>query len=164
MEYLIYASISLGISLIVSSITVLIFVNKKKKNKKREQEREISIDNIKTYEDVLRQLNKLHENTKENERMIRYLDMQSEKLNKLTTISFKNVGLVRYKYSDDAGGNLSFSLALMDDKQNGIVFTNISLIDSNSLYVRRITNGVSDVLLMEEEKEAIKQAKESSVI
>jgi len=148
----------------VSSITVLIFVNKKKKNKKREQEREISIDNIKTYEDVLRQLNKLHENTKENERMIRYLDMQSEKLNKLTTISFKNVGLVRYKYSDDAGGNLSFSLALMDDKQNGIVFTNISLIDSNSLYVRRITNGVSDVLLMEEEKEAIKQAKESSVI
>jgi quinol monooxygenase YgiN len=164
MEYLIYASISLGISLIVSSITVLIFVNKKKKNKKREQEREISIDNIKTYEDVLRQLNKLHENTKENERMIRYLDMQSEKLNKLTTISFKNVGLVRYKYSDDAGGNLSFSLALMDDKQNRIVFTNISLIDSNSLYVRRITNGVSDVLLMEEEKEAIKQAKESSVI
>lgn len=164
MEYLIYASISLGISLIVSSITVLIFVNKKKKNKKREQEREISIDNIKTYEDVLRQLNKLHENTKENERMIRYLDMQSEKLNKLTTISFKNVGLVRYKYSDDAGGNLSFSLALMDDKQNGIVFTNISLIDSKSLYVRRITNGVSDVLLMEEEKEAIKQAKESSVI
>lgn len=164
MEYLIYASISLGISLIVSSITVLIFVNKKKKNKKREQEREISIDNIKTYEDVLRQLNKLHENTKENERIIRYLDMQSEKLNKLTTISFKNVGLVRYKYSDDAGGNLSFSLALMDDKQNGIVFTNISLIDSNSLYVRRITNGVSDVLLMEEEKEAIKQAKESSVI
>jgi hypothetical protein len=96
--------------------------------------------------------------------MIRYLDMQSEKLNKLTTISFKNVGLVRYKYSDDAGGNLSFSLALMDDKQNGIVFTNISLIDSNSLYVRRITNGVSDVLLVEEEKEAIKQAKESSVI
>ncbi len=148
----------------MSSITVLIFVNKKKKNKKREQEREISIDNIKTYEDVLRQLNKLHENTKENERMIRYLDMQSEKLNKLTTISFKNVGLVRYKYSDDAGGNLSFSLALMDDKQNGIVFTNISLIDSKSLYVRRITNGVSDVLLMEEEKEAIKQAKESSVI
>lgn len=148
----------------MSSITVLIFVNKKKKNKKREQEREISIDNIKTYEDVLRQLNKLHENTKENERMIRYLDMQSEKLNKLTTISFKNVGLVRYKYSDDAGGNLSFSLALMDDKQNGIVFTNISLIDSNSLYVRRITNGVSDVLLVEEEKEAIKQAKESSVI
>lgn len=148
----------------MSSITVLIFVNKKKKNKKREQEREISIDNIKTYEDVLRQLNKLHENTKENERMIRYLDMQSEKLNKLTTISFKNVGLVRYKYSDDAGGNLSFSLALMDDKQNRIVFTNISLIDSNSLYVRRITNGVSDVLLMEEEKEAIKQAKESSVI
>ena len=38
---------------------------------------------------------------------------------------------------------------------------NISLIDSNSLYVRRITNGVSDVLLMEEEKEAIKKANEN---
>ncbi|MDD3972307.1 MAG: DUF4446 family protein, partial [Clostridia bacterium] len=55
-------------------------------------------------------------------------------------------------------GNLSFSLALMDDNQNGLVFTNISLIDSNSLYVRRIREGISDVLLMEEEKEAIKQA------
>ena len=164
MEYLIYALISLGISLIVSLLVVLIYSENKKKKKKREKEREISIDKIKTYEDLLIQLSMIHEKTQENERKIRYLDLQSDKLNKLADISFKNIGLVRYKYSDDAGGNLSFSLALMDDKQNGIVFTNISLIDSNSLYVRRITNGISDVLLMEEEKEAIKQARESSDI
>jgi len=164
MEYLIYALISLGISLIVSLLIVLVYNENKKKKKKREKEREISIDKIKTYEDLLIQLSMIYEKTQENERKIRYLDLQSDKLNKLADISFKNVGLVRYKYSDDAGGNLSFSLALMDDKQNGIVFTNISLIDSNSLYVRRITNGISDVLLMEEEKEAIKQARESSDI
>ena len=164
MEYLIYALISLGISLIVSLLVVLIYSENKKKKKKREKEREISIDKIKTYEDLLIQLNMIYEKTLENERKIRYLDLQNDKLNKLADISFKNVGLVRYKYSDDAGGNLSFSLALMDDKQNGIVFTNISLIDSNSLYVRRIVNGISDVLLMEEEKEAIKQARESSDI
>jgi len=164
MEYLVYALISLGISLIVSLLVVLIYSENKKKKKKREKEREISIDKIKTYEDLLIQLNMIYEKTLENQRKIRYLDLQSDKLNKLADISFKNVGLVRYKYSDDAGGNLSFSLALMDDKQNGIVFTNISLIDSNSLYVRRITNGISDVLLMEEEKEAIKQARESSDI
>jgi len=164
MDYLIYALISLGISLIVSLLIVLVYNENKKKKKKREKEREISIDKIKTYEDLLIQLSMIYEKTQENERKIRYLDLQSVKLNKLADISFKNVGLVRYKYSDDAGGNLSFSLALMDDKQNGIVFTNISLIDSNSLYVRRITNGISDVLLMEEEKEAIKQARESSDI
>ncbi|HNZ41265.1 MAG TPA: DUF4446 family protein [Clostridia bacterium] len=164
MDYLIYALISLGISLIVSLLIVLVYNENKKKKKKREKEREISIDKIKTYEDLLIQLSMIYEKTQENERKIRYLDLQSDKLNKLADISFKNVGLVRYKYSDDAGGNLSFSLALMDDKQNGIVFTNISLIDSNSLYVRRITNGISDVLLMEEEKEAIKQARESSDI
>lgn len=164
MDYLIYALISLGISLIVSLLIVLVYNENKKKKKKREKEREISIDKIKTYEDLLIQLSMIHEKTQENERKIRYLDLQSDKLNKLADISFKNIGLVRYKYSDDAGGNLSFSLALMDDKQNGIVFTNISLIDSNSLYVRRITNGISDVLLMEEEKEAIKQARESSDI
>lgn len=164
MDYLIYALISLGISLIVSLLIVLVYNENKKKKKKREKEREISIDKIKTYEDLLIQLNMIYEKTLENQRKIRYLDLQSDKLNKLADISFKNVGLVRYKYSDDAGGNLSFSLALMDDKQNGIVFTNISLIDSNSLYVRRITNGISDVLLMEEEKEAIKQARESSDI
>ena len=164
MEYLVYALISLGISLIVSLLVVLIYSENKKKKKKREKEREISIDKIKTYEDLLIQLNMIYEKTLENQRKIRYLDLQSDKLNKLADISFKNVGLVRYKYSDDAGGNLSFSLALMDDKQNGIVFTNISLIDSNSLYVRRIVNGISDVLLMEEEKEAIKQARESSDI
>lgn len=164
MDYLIYALISLGISLIVSLLIVLVYNENKKKKKKREKEREISIDKIKTYEDLLIQLSMIYEKTQENERKIRYLDLQNDKLNKLADISFKNVGLVRYKYSDDAGGNLSFSLALMDDKQNGIVFTNISLIDSNSLYVRRITNGISDVLLMEEEKEAIKQARESSDI
>lgn len=163
MEYLIYVSISLGISLIVSSVITLILLNERKKRKKREKEKDLFIDNIKSYEDILHQLSIISEKTQDNERKIKYFDIQSDKLSKLTAISFKNIGLVRYKYSDDAGGNLSFSLALMDDKQNGIVFTNISLIDSNSLYVRRITDGISDVLLMEEEKEAIRQAKENSI-
>ncbi|HQM95374.1 MAG: DUF4446 family protein [Clostridia bacterium] len=159
MEYVYYALISLGVSLVVSSVMILVFLGKKKK--RRELKKEISIDDIKTYEDMLYQMNRIHKNTQENERKIRYLSSHCDKLDDITAASFKNIGLVRYKYSDDAGGNLSFSLALMDDKQNGIVFTNISLIDSNSLYVRRITNGVSDVLLMEEEKEAIKKANEN---
>ncbi len=159
MEYIYYALISLGISLVVSSVMILVFLGKKKK--RNDLKKEISIDDIKTYEDMLYQMNKIYKNTQDNERKIRYLSSCCDKLDEATAISFKNIGLVRYKYSDDAGGNLSFSLALMDNKQNGIVFTNISLIDSNSLYVRRIKDGVSDVLLMEEEKEAIKKANEN---
>ncbi|HOD92815.1 MAG TPA: DUF4446 family protein [Clostridia bacterium] len=158
MEYIYYVLISLGVSLIVSSVLILVFLGNRKKRK--ELKKEISIEDIKTYEDLLFQMNRIHKSTQENERRIRYLNGHCDKLDEATASSLKNIGLVRYKYSDDAGGNLSFSLALMDDKQNGIVFTNISLIDSNSLYVRRITNGVSDVLLMEEEKEAIKKANE----
>ncbi len=159
MEYIYYALISLGISLIVSSIMILIFLNNGKKRK--ELKKEISIEDIKTYEDVLYHMNRIHKNTQENERKIRFISNHCDKLDEINAAAIKNIGLVRYKYSDDAGGNLSFSLALMDDKQNGIVFTNISLIDSNSLYLRRITNGVSDVLLMEEEKEAIRKANEN---
>jgi DNA polymerase III delta prime subunit len=82
MEYLVYALISLGISLIVSLLVVLIYSENKKKKKKREKEREISIDKIKTYEDLLIQLSMIYEKTQENERKIRYLDLQSDKLNK----------------------------------------------------------------------------------
>jgi DNA polymerase III delta prime subunit len=82
MDYLIYALISLGISLIVSLLIVLVYNENKKKKKKREKEREISIDKIKTYEDLLIQLSMIYEKTQENERKIRYLDLQSDKLNK----------------------------------------------------------------------------------
>lgn len=162
MDYLNYALISLGISVvisvIISVIMILILVGKRKKRK--EVKKEIKFDDIKSYEDMLYQINKILKRTQENEENLRFTKGRCDRLEEECSLSFKNIGLVRYKYLDDAGGNLSFSLALMDDRKNGMVFTNISLIDSNALYLRRITDGVSDIQLMEEEKEAIKQATE----
>lgn len=155
MEYLYYGLISLVVSAVVSYLMIQIFLYNKKR---RDLKKEIKLDDIKTYEDMLYQINKLYKKDHEIESKIRFINNRCDKLKENATYAIKNIGLVRYKYSDDAGGNLSFSLALMDDNQNGLVFTNISLIDSNSLYVRRIREGISDVLLMEEEKEAIKQA------
>lgn len=160
MDYLIYTLISLATSIIVYIVMKFVVFSNRKKIK--ELKKEISVDDVKTYEDVIVILNKILKKVNENDRSIIKLDDICRKIDNKYSFSYKNTGLVRYKYSDDAGGNLSFSLALMDDHKNGIVLTEISLIDSNSLYVRHITNGVSDILLMDEEVEAIRQATEKS--
>lgn len=65
------------------------------------------------------------------------------------------VGLTRYNSSGDDGGNLSFSLALLDAHQSGVVLTSLHGRQNNRIYTKQITKGASEQILSEEEKEAL---------
>ncbi len=155
-DILIIILISIGSSILVTSMFFLIYLLTSKR--RRLLRKEIECSDIINNEDLVTHLNTLFERTEKNENEINDLESKLFELIGENLKNLKNIGLVRYKYTDDVGGNLSFSLAIMDDKKNGLVFTNISLMDSNTLYLRKITNGVSDVNLMLEEKQAIEQA------
>lgn len=70
----------------------------------------------------------------------------------------QHVGLIRYNSNGDDGGNLSFSLALLDAHQSGIVLTSLHGRQNNRIYSKVVTTGTSESTLSAEEREALIQA------
>lgn len=74
----------------------------------------------------------------------------------------QKVGIVRYNAFDDVGSDLSFAVALLDEKGNGVVFSSLYARDDNRIYAKPVTNGLSKYQLTEEEQAAINQAMEQT--
>ena len=70
----------------------------------------------------------------------------------------QKVSIVRYRAFDDVGSDLSFSIALLDDKNNGFVITGIYGRSECTTFAKPVENGISKYDLSEEEKNAIKGA------
>ena len=73
--------------------------------------------------------------------------------------SLAGVGLVRFNAFQETGSDLSFSIALLDRRQNGVVITSIFGREDSRCYGKPIMNGMSSHMLGEEEKKALLEAK-----
>lgn len=73
--------------------------------------------------------------------------------------SICQVGLIRYNAFARTGGDLSFSLALLDAKGNGVVLTSLCGRNETRVFAKPLKEGQSPYPLTEEEKEAISQAR-----
>lgn len=76
----------------------------------------------------------------------------------------QKVGMVRYNAFKDTGSNLSFALALLDEKNNGVVLNGIYSREMSNIYAKPVENGKSTYTVSEEEQEAIQKAVESKNI
>lgn len=70
----------------------------------------------------------------------------------------QKVGLVRYNAFKDTGSNLSFSLALLNQENTGIVLNGIYSREMSNIYAKPVENGKSEYTLSEEETQAILKA------
>lgn len=85
------------------------------------------------------------------------------KLFRLSNNTLQNVGLVRYDAFPEMGGNLSFSMALLNNQKDGLILTSINGRTEHRLYIKQIVAGVSsDHPLADEESKAIEQAEKDS--
>jgi len=71
----------------------------------------------------------------------------------------QKVGVIRYNAFDDVGSDLSFSIALLDDNDNGVVISGIYSRESSTTYAKKIVNGTSKHVLSAEELQAISESK-----
>ncbi len=67
----------------------------------------------------------------------------------------QKVGCVRYNPFNDMGGDLSFTLALLDENDNGVVLNTMHSRDVSYTYCKAIQQRHSNYTLSEEEEEAI---------
>lgn len=69
------------------------------------------------------------------------------------------LGMKRYNAFSDQGSDLSFSFALMDDLDNGIIVSGLHNRDSSYVYAKPLEQGSSKYALSPEEKEAVELAR-----
>lgn len=76
----------------------------------------------------------------------------------------QKVGLYRYNAFKDVGSDLSFTLALLDENDDGVVLNGIYSREMSNIYAKSVENGKSKYTLSEEEQEAIKIARASNEV
>lgn len=83
---------------------------------------------------------------------------QQELLANMQLQSFQKTGLVRYDAFDDTGDKLSFSLTILDGKNNGFILSSLAGHDASRIYAKKVTNGQCREALSAEEAESINLA------
>lgn len=70
----------------------------------------------------------------------------------------QKVSILRYKAFEDVGSDLSFSIALLDHNNDGIMLTGIYGRNDSTVYAKPIDKGISRYDLSEEEQEVLDNA------
>jgi len=69
--------------------------------------------------------------------------------------AFQKVGLVKYDAFNQMGGKLSFSLALLDENNNGVIINSVHSAEGCYCYSKDIRRGQCNISLGAEEKQAL---------
>lgn len=88
------------------------------------------------------------------------LEAECRQLKSIAANCVQNVGIVRFNAFEDTGSDLSFAVAMLDAKNNGVVISSIFGRSESRTYAKPIIGGESSYFLTEEEKQALTQAKE----
>ncbi|CAM4007579.1 DUF4446 domain-containing protein [Cohnella lubricantis] len=143
-----------GVLTIVALIWVVAITGKLSKLKKAHK-RLVGETGVPDLEGVLLALhNKIGELEDRSEEQEQRLAKQEKRL---TTLKGR-VGVHRFNAFADSGSDLSFSVAIVNDEQDGVVITGIHGREQTFLYAKPLDKGQSAYMLSPEEKTAISQA------
>lgn len=90
---------------------------------------------------------------------IRRLDHGLQKIESAQQGSFQKLGIIRFNPFADTGGNQSFTIALLDGANNGLVLTSLYARNTSRWYSKEVRLGKGkDAALSKEEEMAIAQS------
>ena len=150
-DYVIIGLAALVVILMILMIVNVVQMSKLKKNYKIF----MTGKNAKTLEDTLikrlDQVDELMVASKANEKNIKALFQNMQ-------LTYQKMGLVKYDAFHEMGGKLSFSLAMLDMKNNGFIISAMHTREGCYTYIKEIVDGNSIIVLSEEDQEALNQA------
>lgn len=149
--YLLIAAAVLVAVMLAVIILLIVQIKKVSGLKKRLDKFLLGKDGMSLEQDIigLCEDNKFLKNsTDRNKKDIRNLYKQME-------AAYQKMGLVKYDAFNQMGGQLSFSLALLDENNNGFIINSVHSTEGCYSYTKEIKNGVSAISLGTEEAEAL---------
>lgn len=87
-------------------------------------------------------------------------DFMKEKFKEMTSKYKKCIqkfSIIRYRAFEDVGSDLSFSIALLDGDNNGVIITGIYGRDESTTYAKPIDKGMSRYELSREENQVLQE-------
>lgn len=84
------------------------------------------------------------------------IDPRFKLIEEISKISIQKVGFLRFNPFQDTGGDNSFVVAMLDYKNDGVLFSSLYTRGGVRVYGKQIQNGQSKYQLSEEEKRVIK--------
>lgn len=91
------------------------------------------------------------------------IENQLNVLNNRLSFCIQKTGIVRYSAFDNTGSDLSYSVALLDENNDGIIITGIYGRTETVSYAKPVKNGVSNYSLSVEELQALDRAKANAL-
>ena len=149
--FLLIGMIVVILILVAVLVLLILQIKKTKKLQKRLDKFLLGKDGRSLEENI----NMLYEDNK-------FLKTSAEKNRKDIRILYKNMestfqkmGLVKYDAFHQMGGQLSFSLAVLDENNNGFIINSVHSTEGCYSYTKEIKQGKSDISLGTEEAEAL---------
>lgn len=146
----------LGMAVVMAVMLVFLIINSVKiKKMKLTYTSFMSGKDGKSLEEViLKRFKEVDELKKEDEAK----KVQLDDINESLRYAFSKMGMVKYDAFNEMGGKLSFTLALLDNRNNGFLINAMHSREGCYTYVKEIINGESYINLGEEEKKALNKA------
>lgn len=108
--------------------------------------------------DLRERLNELFEELEKTNNHQKLLDKKITGIIKDSLSYTQNVAMIRYNPYGDTGGNMSFSLAMLDGRADGFVLTSLHTRNGTRIYTKMISKGKSELELSKEEVKVIEKA------
>lgn len=150
-----YIFVGLGVLILISIIINIAQQIKLNKIKKR-YEVFMTGKEGKDLEHLL--VDRLNQMDQLNEKQISQNQMMEE-INDMLKDTYSKLAIVKYDAFKEMGGKLSFAFALLNEKNDGLIFNSMHNREGCYTYIKEIVNGESYILLSDEEKEVLEQAK-----
>jgi hypothetical protein len=110
---------------------------------------------------LLRLLDKVLEEEAKNTKDVEIVKKLIVKIEDEGKLHLQKIGLVRFNPFKELGGDHSFSLALLDGNEDGIIITGLHTRERTRVYSKDIRRGKSSIELAKEEVKALKIAQKS---
>ncbi|MDO4663199.1 MAG: DUF4446 family protein [Tissierellia bacterium] len=152
----IYVLIVVLIVLVVFAYTLIFGLRNKLKRQKRRYDKLLrGANKDMNMEEVLLKLNK---DMNSLEQSVKTVEQDVVDQGDKTIESFTKTGIYHYDAIEGQVGKLSFSLALLDNFDNGIVLTSIYANDNSRVYLKRVSKGQITTNASPEEVQSVEMA------
>ena len=148
--------IIIGLSVIVILLFIIVLVQGKAINniesRYKKMMRGTSTQNL--VELIINNLDSINESEEKSKECLKEI----EDLKKKTKSCVQKIAITRYKAFEDIGSDLSFSIAMLDENNDGLILTSIFGRNESTTYAKPVDKGISRYDLSEEELDVLNEA------
>lgn len=146
----------IGLGALTALLLLIVFINIiQMNNLKKKYKMFMDGKNAKTLEEsIMSRMDEIDHLISSNQKN----ETDIQKIYKNMKTTFQKVGLVKYDAFHEMGGKLSFSLALLNEINDGFIINAMHSREGCYTYIKEIISGNSIIALADEEQEALDMA------